>query len=362
MMFACLALCAQGQNVLHTLTIKGAIIDSAAGTPVSYVTVAVEDVQTKSSIKETLSKDDGSFELSVPSGKSYQLALAYVGYKNKLIAIARVDSIIDMGKVTLAASTKQLAVVSITAVKPLMKQEVDRLNYDVQADPESKIINALDMIRKVPLLSVDGSDNIKLRGNSNYKILINGKESSLMAVNPSDVLKSMPASNIEKIEVITTPPAKYDAEGLAGIINIITKKNSFQGYTGNLSTNYNSVYGYRVNARASIKEGKIAYSGFVSTSERPYIGADYENLSSFYNPVPSSTYQTGTNFNGAHSFINSNELSYELDSLNLFSATFNYNQNNSSMGGSQSTTTLNNNSQVTQAYQTQNNGTGSNEK
>ena len=105
-----------------------------------------------------------------------------------------------------------------------MKQEVDRISYDVQADPDSKALSVLDMMRKVPLLSVDGNDNIQLKGSGNYKILINGKESALVAKNPSDILKSMPATNIEKIEVITTPPAKYDAEGLSGIINIITKK------------------------------------------------------------------------------------------------------------------------------------------
>jgi len=116
------------------------------------------------------------------------------------------------------------------ADKPLIKQEVDRIGYDIQADPESKSLNVLDMMRKVPMLSLDADDNIKLNGNSSYKILINGKPSSMIARSPKDVLRAMPASSIQKIEVITTPPAKYDSEGLAGIINIITNTVYFLFY------------------------------------------------------------------------------------------------------------------------------------
>jgi outer membrane receptor protein involved in Fe transport len=324
-----------------------------------YTTVALQDAPTKSPIKATLSKNDGSFILTVPGGKSYLLAVAFVGYNSKVLPVIRADTTINMGNIVLSASSKQLAAVSISAVKPLIKQEVDRLIYNVQSDPENQIITALDMMRKVPLLSVDGSDNIKLRGNSNYKILINGKESALLAGNPSDVLKSMPASNIERIEVITTPPAKYDAEGLAGIINIITKKNAAQGYNGGINANYNSVYGYLVNLRLTAKEGKLGYSGFVGNRQQRYVGAGFENISSYYSPAPSSTDQMGTNFTGNYNTYTSNELSYELDSLNLLSGTFNYRDYNGMMGTDQYTTGRDGNNNVSQAYHTVNNGTSS---
>src|SRR6202012_3153379 len=111
--------------------------------------------------------------------------------------------------------------------------------------------------------SVDANDNIKLRGSGDYKILINGKESALMARNPSDILKAMPASNIVKIEVITTPPAKYDAEGLAGIINIITTKKTDQGHNVNINTRYNTVWGPGLNINPTFKEGKFGFSGYM---------------------------------------------------------------------------------------------------
>ena len=344
-----------------TITVKGKIIDSATQSLLGYATVALQDAATKSPIKATLSKTDGSFVLTAPAGKSYLLAVAFVGYRSKVLPVTGGDTTMDMGNITLSASSRQLANVSVTAVKPLVRQEVDRLVYNVQSDPESPVITALDMMRKVPLLSVDGSDNIKLRGSGSYKILINGKESALMAGNPSDVLKAMPASNIERIEVITTPPAKYDAEGLAGIINIVTKKNAAQGYNGFAKANYNSVYGYQVALRAVVKEGKLGYSGFVSNSEQRYLGAGFENLSSYYSPVPSSTTQTGTNFTGSHNTLTGNELSYEIDSLNLLSATFNYNEKNGSQGDDQNTTVRDVNNNISQAYHTVGNGTASNQ-
>jgi outer membrane receptor protein involved in Fe transport len=349
-----------GQNGQQNISVKGIVIDSVSKQPLSYVTIALLDINTHQPVKSILTKEDGGFQLISPAGKIYQLVITFIGYKNKIITLRQTDLIVNVGNVVLSPSNKQLSAVSITAQKPLMKQEVDRLSYDVQADPDSKIMNALDMIRKVPLLSVDATDNIKLRGSGSYKILINGKESALMANNPSDILKSMPASNIVKIEVITTPPAKYDAEGLAGIINIITQKNAAQGYNGSINTTYNTVNGYRANLNATIKEGKIGYSGFVGTGNRSSLGTDFVNISSFYNPVPSSLLQQGTTFNGGRNTINNNELSYELDSLNLFSGTFNYFKNDGTQGNNQFTTERDRNDIITQAYHNVNTGTSTN--
>ncbi len=222
-----------------TTTVKGITIDSVTNEPLPYGTVALQDEKTQAAVRSTLTKEDGSFELTVPAGKPYRLELVFVGYKNKTIAVTGAATIIDLSKITLTPDTKKLGAVEITAAKSLIKREVDRISYDVQADPDSKGLSALDMMRKVPLLSVDGNDNIKLKGSGNYKILINNRESALVAKNPSDILKSMPGTNIDRIEVITTPPAKYDAEGLAGIINIVTKKITDEGYNVGINTRLN---------------------------------------------------------------------------------------------------------------------------
>jgi outer membrane receptor protein involved in Fe transport len=172
----------------------------------------------------------------------------------------------------------------------------------------------------------------------------------LLANNPSDILKSMPASNIVKIEVITTPPAKYDAEGLAGIINIITKKNTGQAYNVSVNGRYNNIHGTGLNVNGTIKAGKLGYSGNVGTGGQSRIGTDFENLSSFTNATPSSLTQTGTKYTGDRNTYNSNELSYEADSLNLLSFTFNYFSNSNTPGNTSFSSQYNANNVLTQAY------------
>ena len=200
--------------------------------------------------------------MSVSDSLEYLLVIAFTGFDNKTIMVKRGQSA-DLGTISLKPSDKQMKEVTVVAVKPLIKRDLDGISYDVAADPETPVLSVLDMMRKVPLLSVDGSDNIKLKGKTNYKILINGKESALMAKNPSDVLRSMPATNIERIEVITTPPAKYDAEGLAGIINIITKKKIDEGYNIGLNGRLNTVWGPGINLNGTYKKGKFGFSGYV---------------------------------------------------------------------------------------------------
>jgi hypothetical protein len=313
-----------GQPPASLLTVKGTIIDSATNKPLGYVTVALQDAKTLLPVKSTLAKDDGSFVINAPVEKNYQLVIAFVGYMNKTIQLKNGSAtVVNLGRVLLAASNKQLKEVSVVAVRPLMKQEVDRISYDVQADPESKALDALDMIRKVPLLSVDASDNIKLKGSGNYKILINGKESALMAKNPSDVLKAMPATNIEKIEVITTPPAKYDAEGLAGIINIITKKNADRGYNLGINGRMNTVWGPGLNLNATVKEGKFglaAYAGFGKPFKR-VTGSGNDEIILVKQQQVATINQTGINSQtGGYKYANA-DLSYEIDSLNLLTGT-----------------------------------------
>lgn len=357
---SCFSISLSAQNAPNLIVVKGIAIDSASNKPLDFVTVALQDPQTKVPVKSMLTKEDGSFELSAPAGKSYQLVLAFVGYATKLIGITNTNGNTDAGKILLSVTTNALNEVSITGVKPLVKREVDRIAYDVQSDPESKAITALDMMRKVPMLSVDGNDNIKLRGSGSYKILINNKESALMARNPSDILKAMPASNILRIEVITTPPAKYDAEGLAGIINIITKKDAAQGYNGSLNTGFNNVWGYRSNLNLTVKQGKFGYNGYVGFNKRRPLTSVFENGTTFYEKntqiAKDILRQSGSRTNSNRNVYTGNELSFELDTLNLFTGTFNWYEGGNNSSNTQSTLQRKANQDITLDYSTQNNG------
>ncbi|MES2107817.1 MAG: TonB-dependent receptor [Bacteroidota bacterium] len=323
----CPVLVSAQNNQPQLITVSGSVADSAANRPIGLVTVVLQDPQTHAAVKSGLTKDDGSFSLKAPAGKTYQLALVFVGYSTKLVNINSSSSDVDLGKLLLSSASSQLKEVSVIAARPLMKQEVDRITYDIQADPDSKQQTVLDMMRKVPLLSVDANDNIRLKGSGNYKILINGKESALMAKNPSDILKSMPAVNIDKIEVITTPPAKYDAEGLAGLINIITKRRVDQGYNVGMFTRLNSTFGPGVNVNGTFKQGKfgMAFFGGVGRSfnstggNKPTALGSTENIFANQNTLT----QSGTTYQNGNIHYGGTELSFEIDTLNLLTASVN---------------------------------------
>jgi hypothetical protein len=341
-----------------TFIIRGFIIDSVSKKPISYATAGVEDATTKQPVKSTLTKDDGSFALKVTGGKTYRLIIAFVGYKTRIIPLKMGSDNIDAGNINLSPSTKQLKEVSVTAMRPVVKQEIDRISYDVQADPETKTQTVLDMLRKVPLITVDASDNIQLKGSGNYKILINGKPSSLVAHNPSDVFKSMPASNIERIEVITTPPAKYDAEGLAGILNIITKKKIDQGYNGSVNVRENSVYGPGAGGSFTLKAGKFGLSSYVGVGDRAKQTSTTANTLETFAPL-TNLQQSGANSNSGKYIYSSFELSYELDSLNLITASFDYYHNKSNSGNTQMSQLFDGSGLLTQNYNLINDGTSS---
>lgn len=343
-------------------TIKGSVIDSATNQPLGYVTVALVDAATNQPVKSTFSKDDGSFTLSGLAEKGYKLALVNVGYAGKTIPLAEWKGVKDVGRLFIAPVSGQLKEVTVAAVRPLMKREVDRIAFDVQADPENKVLTVLDMMRKVPLLSVDATDQIKMQGNTNFKILINGKPSALVAKSPSDVFRSMPASNIEKIEVITTPPAKYDSEGLSGIINIITKKNIDQGYNGSINTRYSNLWGPGANLNLTVKKGKFGLAGYAGYNKRNKLTTSNSNLNENYdtNGRISTLNQNGERTNSGNSGYVSTEVSYEADSLNLLTGLLEYYKGNNYADAGLYSNLLNfQNSKFSNSYRSLNNNDNS---
>lgn len=232
---------------------------------------------------------------------------------------------------TTAADTAKwstdLGGVTIVAKKPLVKSDIDKLTYDVENDPESKTNTILDMLRKVPMVTVDGQDNIKVNNSSSFKVYVNGKPNNMMSNNPSEVLKSMPANNIKKIEVITTPGPKYDAEGVGGILNIITVGKGMEGYSLTIGTRYNSLNGEGANLFGTLQSGKLTVSGRYDYSHgispRSWNGSTREVTSdataSSANVVSNATSKGNSNFHSG-----SIEASYEIDSLRLVSGSFGF--------------------------------------
>jgi ferric enterobactin receptor len=354
--------CCQGsfaQTAPKGGSIKGIVADSATGKALDFITLNLMKDKT-TAVKADFSKADGSFVFQNLKPMKYALVLVGVGYENKSIDVDLTDSTrqqIDLGNITISPQAVGLKEVTVTALKPIVKQEVDRISYDLEADPESKVYSVLEMMKKVPYLSLDAEDNIFLKGNSDFKILINGKPSSMMERSYKDVLRTMPASSIVRIEVITTPPAKYDAEGLAGIINIITNKKIDNGYNGTLNVSERfPTGGPGVGGSLSAQLGKIGMS--VNAGLNQYKNPSTQTISNRVTTGanPTELDQRGWNGNNNKNGYIGYEITYEIDTLNLLSAQLNVNGGRNRLNGFQSSL-LNAGDVILERYNVTNNNT-----
>lgn len=241
--------------------ITGQVIDSLTNAPVEFATVAIfQKNDTKKPIDGTISDEKGQFTLKdLPTG-FFVLRVSFIGYEDTYVTLPKMeDKTINLKNILLSSQTKQLGEVTVTAQKSMIEEKVDRLVYNAEKDLSSKGGDAADVLRKVPLLSVDFDGNVSLRGNSNIRVLINNKPSTIMASSVADALKQIPADQIKTVEVITSPSAKYDAEGAGGIINIITKKNNIEGATLNIDTGGGN-RGSNLGLFGSYRQGKMGFN------------------------------------------------------------------------------------------------------
>ena len=219
---------------------------------------------------------------------------------------------------------KELEGVEIKAQRQLIKQEIDRIGYDVQADEESKTQTVMDMLRKVPMVTVDGQDNILVKGNSSFKIYKNGHLDPSLSKNAKEVFKSMPALMVKRIEVITDPGAREDAEGVDAILNIVMVNGSkMSGITGVVSAAYTSLNHPNLYASLTGQLGKLLMSvdyGYGGMSSRETENSTHTERSFLDTGNKMLLHSDGKNPGGIH-YTNLN-ASYDIDSLNLISASF----------------------------------------
>ena len=219
---------------------------------------------------------------------------------------------------------KELEGVEIKAQRQLIKQEIDRIGYDVQADEESKTQTVMDMLRKVPMVTVDGQDNILVKGNSSFKIYKNGHLDPSLSKNAKEVFKSMSASMVKRIEVITDPGAREDAEGVDAILNIVMVNGSkMKGVTGVVSAAYTSLNHPNLYASLTGQLGKLLMSvdyGYGGMSSRETENSTHTERTFLDTGNKMLLHSDGSNPGGIH-YTNLN-ASYDIDSLNLVSASF----------------------------------------
>jgi ferric enterobactin receptor len=219
-------------------SIIGTVKDAASKAPLEYATVTVFVKDNKKTLTGTTTDKGGNFTIAdIPEG-TYTIVFENIGYTAFTInnvVLNKKDAIIDLKSISLSVDKKLLEGVVVTAKTKLIENRIDKMVFNAEKDVTSQGGVATDVLKKIPQVSVDVDGNVQLSGSSGIKFLINGKPSAAFGSNIADVLQSIPASQIKSVEVITNPGAKYDAQGLGGIINIILKTNNAKGYNGNIS-------------------------------------------------------------------------------------------------------------------------------
>ena len=218
--------------------ITGQIIDSLTNEKIGFATVVLSKAGKTKEINGVLTEEDGKFKMAEVITGKYDIIVSFLGYQEKRIEnieLTPKDPDADLGKIQLVTTDYILDAVEVTEKRSLFESKVDRIVFNAEDDSSVAGGDATDVLRKVPNLSVDLDGNVSIRGSQNVRILINGKPSGMFSSNVSDALKMFPADQIKKVEVITSPGAKYDGEGSAGIINIITKKENIEGVAGSVN-------------------------------------------------------------------------------------------------------------------------------
>ncbi len=251
-------------------TIAGSIVDSISKKPVEYATITLTDAATNKVVNGSTTDSLGYFKITGVNAGTYIISFESIGYTKKVLNRFHVsESHIpqSVGIVILQKSNNTLKDVVVTAQTKLVETKIDKIVYNTENDITSQGGVATDVLKKVPQVSVDADGNVELAGNSGIRFLIDGKPSTAFGSNIADVLQSIPASQIKSIEVITNPGAKYDAQGMAGIINIILKKSKVQGVNGNVSASV----GTRLengSFNITMRKGNFGLNAFVSGNGR----------------------------------------------------------------------------------------------
>jgi len=294
--------------------ISGKVIDAATQLPVEYATISILKSGSTSPFNGVVSDAKGSFSLNaVPNGE-FTVNIDFIGYKRNTIEhiiISNAVHAVALGNLLLNPTQSQLKSVEIVGKTPIVENKIDKLVYNAANDLTSQSGVALDVLKKVPMVSVDIDGNVELQGDANIRFLINGKPSSIFGASLVDALQSIPASQIKSIEVITSPGAKYDANGTGGIINIILKESKIQGVNGsvNLSAGTRLENGsFNLNVRNGNFGVNAFFSGndqLTSTSINTTDRLSYNNkrdtithlLQKGDNNFVRNGYQSGLNFN-----------------------------------------------------------------
>ena len=313
-------------NAQEIRTVKGIVLDSLTREPEpAAILQFFKTGDDSKAVAFTTTAEDGTFTHIFDVKGDYYLLFDNMGRKQvRRYFKINGEEVIDLGEILVEDAAEVLKAGTVTAMRPLVKMEVDKLTYNVEDDVDSKTSTVLDMLRKVPMVSVDGQDNISVNGSSSFVVYVDGKPNQMMSQNASQIFKMMPASSVKNIEVVTNPGVRYDAEGVGGVLNITTNKavtggtSAADGMYGTLRAQA-STRGYGGGLFGSMQQGKFALTANVNAMQQGSKGTVMDMTRTQDNGFSTSTH---TESDMSMPMLMGNlSASYEIDDQNLVSAT-----------------------------------------
>jgi outer membrane receptor protein involved in Fe transport len=303
--------------------VTGRILDATTNNPMEYVSIGVYKSNDSSLVTGTISDTDGKFKFKGVNAGEYFLRINFVGFEKKETSVFSIDSRsnkAELGDISLAPSTTAINDVVVSAEKSRVEYKIDKRVVNVDKDISAKGGTAVSVLENTPSVQVDPQGNVTLRGSSDFIVLIDGKPS---VIKGSDALKQLPASAIKQIEVITNPSAKYDADGQAGIINVIMKKDRLQGLNGNVSLAAGNTNKRTGNALVNFRQGKFNFFSGVDYADNKYgTVIDINNITMLTEDKKYTT-QLTNQFNKQDNINFKAGVDYDMNEKNSFSISSN---------------------------------------
>ncbi|MEA3318043.1 MAG: carboxypeptidase-like regulatory domain-containing protein, partial [Bacteroidota bacterium] len=273
--------------------VNGKIVDATSNAVMEYANIALYNKRDSSLITGTITNKEGNFRLTeVPLGRFY-LTANFIGYNKQFVNDIKImpnSSSVNLGKIELSSASTDIDEVTVTAEKSHINYKLDRKIVNVSQDINSTGATAVEVLENTPSVTVDIEGNVALRGSSNFTVLIDGKPSVLGG---SDALQQIPSSTIENIEIITNPSAKYDPDGIGGIINVILKKNIKSGFNGIVNTSGSSNGSYKTDLLLNYKTSKFNVFGSVDYNKMKRDGSYDSKNENYYTDSTFYRYSNG---------------------------------------------------------------------
>lgn len=271
----------------NEIEITGTVLDKDVNAPLEYATIAFFSKKENKIITGGITDSKGNFKINVPIG-TYDITIEYISYKTKTILNRTLQKNTDLGILGIAIDIESLDTVEVIAERTTVEIKLDKKIYNVGKDLTVRGGTVSDVLDNVPSVSVDVEGNVALRGNDNVRILINGKPSGLVGLNSTDALRQLPAESIERVEVITSPSARYDAEGTAGILNIILRRSKLQGLNGAITLNAGYPNTAGISGNINYRTGDFNFFNTTGYSYRESPGVSKTNTEYFNGDDPST--------------------------------------------------------------------------